>query len=59
MEYLTKTEAAKYLRISTRTLDRLIAAGEITPARVGERRLILKKGALDAYVERQIGAASR
>jgi excisionase family DNA binding protein len=37
--YLTRNEAARYLRIGTATLDNLVAAGEIPSVKLGGRRL--------------------
>lgn len=48
--YLTKNEAAQVLRLSTRTLDRLVAERQINAARVGGRRLLFRREDLDGYV---------
>ncbi|MCP4641507.1 MAG: helix-turn-helix domain-containing protein [bacterium] len=58
MSYLTREEAAKHLRISTRTLDRLIAEGEIIGARIGGRRLLFRPCDLDAYVAKLMRQAA-
>ena len=47
-EWLTLADAADYLSISQRTLERLIAKGEIRSAPV-ERRRIVKRDWLDEY----------
>ena len=36
----TRQEAADYLRVSVRTINRLIAAGTLPSAKIGGRRLI-------------------
>ena len=48
-ELLTLGEAAKALRVSVRTVQRLIASGQIRPTRIGRRTLITSKE-LEAYV---------
>lgn len=48
-ELLTRKQAAEYLKISTRTLDKLIKAGDIHAAYVGSTRRILKEDLL-AYL---------
>ena len=56
MELKTRDEAAKYLRVSTRTLDRLIAERKIRAARIGgERRgrVVFDQAELEAFVKRQ------
>jgi excisionase family DNA binding protein len=57
--YLTKKEAAARLRISTRTLDRLIAEGQIVGARIGGRRLLFREQDIDGYVLRRLQEAAR
>lgn len=49
--YLTRLEAAVYLRISTRALDSLIARNDLKAFRPG-RKLLFKREDLDAYVQR-------
>ena len=58
-DYLTKDEAAKRLRISKRTLDRLVANGEILAARIGARRLVYRPEDLDKYVRGRLLEAAR
>jgi excisionase family DNA binding protein len=53
-ELLTLDEVADKLRVSRRTVERLIAAGRIRPTRVGARTLVTEQE-LSAYV----AAASR
>lgn len=48
--YLTRNEAARYLRIGTATLDNLVAAGEIPSVKLGGRRLF-RVAALDARLD--------
>jgi excisionase family DNA binding protein len=45
-----KKAAAAYLGISTRTLDRLIASGDIPIVKLA-RRLLIRKEALDAFLK--------
>lgn len=47
--YITRQEAAQYLRTSTRTLDRRIADGTLKHHRFGRAVLLLKED-LDEYV---------
>ena len=49
--YLTATEAAEYLRISTRHLRRATASGQIPVSRLG-RKLLYDRSELDEYVRR-------
>lgn len=51
---LTRQEAAKYLRISPRTVDRLIAERQLPVARIGGRRLVFPQDVLDKYVQQQL-----
>lgn len=53
-ELLTLDEAKERLRVSRRTVERLIAAGQIRPTRIGRRTLVTERE-LEAYV----AAASR
>jgi len=53
-ELLTLDEAKDRLRVSRRTVERLIAAGQIRPTRIG-RRILVTERELEAYV----AAASR
>ena len=47
-EWLTLAEAAEYLPVSQRTLERLVASGELRSARV-ERRRFIRREWLDSY----------
>jgi excisionase family DNA binding protein len=52
---LTRKEAAEYLRISVRTLDKLAKEGEIPYSKLGDgirARVVYQHKDLDAYVER-------
>lgn len=49
---LTREEAAKRLRISTRTLDDLEAGGRLQAVRIG-RRVLYHPSTLDAFIRRQ------
>lgn len=50
-EILTVIEAAAYLKISTRTLNRWIYAGKIAYIKLGETKGIrIKKSELDSYL---------
>jgi len=52
-EVLNRREAAAFLRVSVRTLDMLLAEREIIPARVGRKRVVVRREALLAYLRRQ------
>ena len=45
---LTLNEAADALRVSVRTVQRLIASGQIRPVHIGRRTLVTEKE-LEAY----------
>lgn len=49
--YLTKLEAAVYLRISPRTIDGLISRADLRAYRLG-RKVLLKREDLDAFIEK-------
>ena len=53
-ELLTITEVAERLRVSTRTVRRLVASGQIRVIKIG-RRTVVKSSEVDAFV----AAASR
>ena len=62
MELKTRQEAAAYLRVSLRTLDKLTAEKHLIGARIGgprRGRVIYRQADIDAYVERQLEAAAR
>lgn len=46
---LTVPEAAAHLRVSRRTLERLIADGRVRPVRIG-RRVLVTERELAAYI---------
>lgn len=52
---LSRAEAAEYLNISTRTLDRLLADAQIAYVKLGSRggRITFLQKDLDAYIDRQ------
>ena len=54
VRYMTKDEAAAYLRVSTRTLEKIMAKGDIVGARIGGRRLLFRRQDLDANVESRL-----
>lgn len=47
---LTKPEAADRIRVSVRTLDRLIAAGRIRVIHPSPGRTVIEERELDAYL---------
>ena len=47
--YFTISQAAQYLKVSTRTLQRFIKEGRLRVSRVTTRRIIIHKKWLDAY----------
>jgi len=55
MNLMTRKEAAEYLRISVRTLDKLGHDGEIPYSKLGNgsrARVVYQRKNLDAYLER-------
>jgi excisionase family DNA binding protein len=55
--YLSKTESAEYLGVSTKTIRRLIASGALPAYRVGPRNIRIKASDLEALA-RPIPTAS-
>lgn len=56
---LTAKEAAERLRVSERTLDRLCATDSgLKKIQLSPRRIGLLEVSVDAYIERQTGAAA-
>jgi excisionase family DNA binding protein len=55
-EWLTVPEAADYLRVSQRTLERLVASGDVRSSTVDRRRIIRREW-LDAYATAREEAA--
>lgn len=54
-EWFTLDEVADLLRVSRRTVERLISSGELQSRRFGPRLRRVSRSAIDAYV----GAAPR
>lgn len=52
---VTREEVAKFLRICVRSVDRLLATGELRPLRTG-RRVVVARGELANYLARLGGA---
>lgn len=48
-ELLTLDEVAERLRVSRRTIERLVSAGRIRPSRIG-RRILVTDQELEAYI---------
>ena len=48
-QLLTLNEAAAVLRVSVRTVQRLIASGQLRPTRIGRRTLLTSKE-LESYM---------
>jgi excisionase family DNA binding protein len=46
----TKKEAAQYLRVSTRTLDRWVSEGKLSPARIGGHTIVFPRTELDRFI---------
>ena len=46
---LDKKAAAQYLGVGLRTVERLIAQGQIPIVKVGRRRVVIRKKALDEF----------
>ena len=57
--YMTRLEAAAYLRISARTLDRLVAEGKLLSGRVSARRILFRQQDLDDYMHTLFQDAAR
>ena len=53
---VTREEAAEALRLSLRTVDKLLAAGEISARRVG-RRVLIPRTEIERFVRSTNGAA--
>ena len=52
LEYMTRTEAAQYLRCSVRNLERLQLSGIIPRHRISPQRIVFKRSDLDRYIEK-------
>jgi excisionase family DNA binding protein len=48
---LDKKAAAQYLGVGLRTVERLIAQGQIPIVKVGRRRVVIRKEALDEFLQ--------
>ena len=48
--WLTRAEAAEYLRVGTRTLDRWVAAGQLPAYRKGQRMTRFRREELDDFM---------
>jgi excisionase family DNA binding protein len=51
-KYLTKSEAAEYLGVTVKTIDRKIASGDIPAYRFGPKLIRVKREDLDAALTR-------
>lgn len=52
---ISADEAATYLGISRRTLERAVESGELPPGiRLGKRRVVWDRHALDAYLDQLV-----
>lgn len=49
---LNKPQAANFLAISIKTLERRVAAGDIPAYREGERSVVFKRSDLEAYADK-------
>jgi excisionase family DNA binding protein len=56
-EHIGTKEAADYLGVSTKTIDRMVASGALESYKVGRLRRF-DRSALDAYLDRQRKAAA-
>ncbi|MCU0671326.1 MAG: helix-turn-helix domain-containing protein [Myxococcota bacterium] len=46
----SRVDAARFLGISLRTLDRLVEVGELTPVRVG-RRVLFEQAEIERFID--------
>jgi len=51
--YFTKREAADYLRLCTRTIENMVARGQIPTYRIGVK-LLFRKSELDTFVTERL-----
>jgi excisionase family DNA binding protein len=56
--YFDRPEAARYLRVSLRTLDRLRAEGKLRACRPAPDRAVFRRADLDRYMESQLEPAT-
>jgi len=54
MNCLTIAEAAECLRVSSLTVKRLIALGELPHVRIGRRRLVVPRERLERWLENRV-----
>jgi excisionase family DNA binding protein len=47
---VTRSDAAEFLNVSVRQVDRLIADGSLPAVRIGERSIRIRQSALDALL---------
>ena len=59
VDLLTKGEVCKELRVSLRTLDRLVAEGQLVGARPRGGRVLFQRSNVEAYVTRIFAEAAR
>lgn len=52
-KWFTVAEAAKYLRLSTKTVYRLIKSKDLKPYRSGDRKIVLDHGELEMYLRQR------
>lgn len=57
-EYITRAEAAKRYSVSTKTIDRLVARGEIKAVFFTPRATRISVASLEAYTARHSSAAA-
>jgi excisionase family DNA binding protein len=48
--YLTRTDAAAYLGVATKTVDRLVSRGDLTAYRLSARLIRFRRDDLDALL---------
>lgn len=48
---MSKKDAAAYIGVSPSQFDRMLMAGELTPKRISERRIGIRRADLDAFIE--------
>lgn len=53
-DIFTVAQAAQYLKVSEKTIRRLIHSGKLVASRVGGRSLRLKKSDIDGYLAEHI-----
>ena len=58
-EYITRKQAAARLAISVRTLDGLIARGQLPAYRIGPKAVRLRESDLDDYAAARLVAPAR